>query len=188
MPTVTKYPQTVTNAGSSTWNNQDNIKTDDTNYADTEGSRNANWDIIASNFGFDIPAGSIINSVSCETVYKLSTTASAWTGTFQMQYNGSIKGSAATTTSEPITDTTWTKTTNNGTWTVDELNNALAQVLFRVRRTSNTACTYYVEYISMTVDYQAPDIRIGANDITAAYIGTNVVSAIYLGTNKMFGT
>ena len=151
MAIVTKYAGAFSTTG--TWTNGANIYANDGVYATTQGSINSNYDIIGSNFGFTIPTGSTINSVTVEAKYKLSTTSSAWTGTLQAQYNGTLRGTAATTTSEPRTDTVWTKSTNNGTWTVDELNNNLAQVLFRVRRTSITACTYSVDYLSMTVDY-----------------------------------
>lgn len=151
MAVVTKYAGAFSTTG--TLIGGANLYADDGLYATTPGSRNANYDIIGKNFGFTIPAGSTINSVTVEAEYKLSTTASAWTGTLQAQYDGTLRGTAATTTSEPLTDTIWTKSTDNGTWTVDELNNNLAQVLFRVRRTSNTACTYSVDYLSMTVDY-----------------------------------
>ena len=156
MAIVTKYAGAFSTTG--TWTNGANIYANDGAYATTAGKRNNNYDIIGSNFGFTIPADSTINSVTIEAEYKLSTAASAWTGTLQAQYNGTLRGTAVTTTSEPLTDTVWTKSTNNGTWTVDELNNNLAQVLFRVRHTSKTACTYSVDYLSMTVDYTPPII------------------------------
>jgi hypothetical protein len=154
MPITTRFASAVSTVG--TWSNATNIYSDDGVYATTAGSRNTNWDIIGSSFGFTIPAGSTINSVTCEIEYKLSTTASAHTNTLQMQYNGSLKGTAVTSTAEPTTDTKWTKSTNNGTWTVTELNNNLTQVLWRVRRTSNTACTYSIDYMTVTVDYTEP--------------------------------
>lgn len=158
MAIVTKYAGAFSTSSGSTWIDGANIYANDGNYATTAGYRDADWDIIGKSFGFSIPTGATINSVTVEAKYKLSTTSSAWRGTLQAQYNDTLRGAAVATTREPQTDTIWTKSTNNGTWTVDELNSDLAQVLFRVRRTSNTACTYSVDYLSMTVDYTPPII------------------------------
>ncbi len=156
MATVTRYPAAFSSSPGSTWVDGSNIFADDGAYATTAGSRNSNWDIVGAAFGFSIPAESIINNVTTEAKYKLSTAASAWTGTLQAQYNGTLKGTAATSTSEPTVDTVWTKSTLNGAWTGEELNSDQTQVLFRVRRTSNTACIYSLDYLSLTVDYTPP--------------------------------
>ena len=150
MPIVTKFPSAV--SVTDTWAGTTNIYVDNGTYASTGGTRNGNADIVGSSFGFAIPSGATINSVLVEVEYKLSTTASASTLTLQAQYNGSLMGTASTTTSEPTTDTIW-NTSNTGSWTAEELNSDLLEVLFRVRRTSNTACTYSVDYLSVTVDY-----------------------------------
>ena len=97
MAIVTKYAGAFSTTG--TWTNGANIYANDGAYATTAGKRNNNYDIIGSNFGFTIPEGSTINSVTVEAEYKLSTAASAWTGTLQAQYNGTLRGTAETTTS-----------------------------------------------------------------------------------------
>ena len=152
MATIKLYPSVISTVNG-TWTNPDNAKGDDGVYAVVAGSRNTNIDIIGSDFTNSIPAGSTINSVVAEVEYKLSTTASAWTGTLQAQKAGTLSGTAITTTTEPTTDTVWTNSTT-GTWSYADLANA--QVLLRIRQTSNTACNYSVDYLAITVDYTIP--------------------------------
>lgn len=154
MATVKLYPSTITTVLS--WKNPDNAKADDGVYATTNGTRNSNHELNATGFAHSIPQGSIINSVTLEVQYKLSTTASAWTGSLIPMRNGTVdNGNAITTTTEPTTDTVW-KNTTTGTWTLSEIETA--GVLFRVRRSSNTACTYSVDYLAIIVDYTEPTI------------------------------
>ena len=162
MPSVKLYPSTISRVLA--WTTQDNAKADDGAYAVTAGALNSNHDLRGSGFAHSIPAGSTINSIVAEVQYKLSTTASAWTGTLQAQKNGTLSGTAATTTAEPTTDTVLTNA-NTGAWTYADLANL--QVLFRVRRTSSTGCNYSVDYIAVTVDYTEPTYNFsGSGSVT----------------------
>lgn len=151
MPILKIYPTTITTSSGSSWTTPNNAKANDSAYAITPGSRNNNWDIIGTAFDYSsIPAGSTINSITVEVEYKLSRTASAATLTLQAQKSTTLSGTAATSTAEPTTDTVWTNS-NTGTWTYADLTNL--RVLFRVRRTSSTACNYSIDYIAANVDY-----------------------------------
>lgn len=155
MPSVKIYPSVITTVLA--WTNPNNAKSDDGLYAVTAGTRNSNHDLIAS--GFTMPSGTI-NSVRAEVQYKLSTTASAWTGTLQVQDGATLSGTATTITAEPTVDTIATAT--GGT--------ALAnpKVLFRVRRSSTTTCNYSVDYIALIVDYTEANYNFsGSGTVTA---------------------
>lgn len=149
--TVPKYG-TAVDSSDGTWVNPNNIKAADTSWTTTAGSLNADWDLVVSGFGFAIPAGSVINSVSIEMVYKLSTAASSSTISMFAAYKGTKRGTAWTSTAKPTADT-WVYTFGCGTWTVDQLNSADAQIYIRVRRTSSTACTFSFNYALMSVTY-----------------------------------
>lgn len=156
MAIETKLGTAQSVSSGSSWTTPENILADEATeaYAVTAGSRNANWDIIVSGFGFNIPSNSTINSITLETVYKLSTTSSAGTISMFAQYDGAARGTGWSSTAEPLTDTPAT-TTDVGALTIAELNSSLFQVVARVRRTSNTACNYSFAYIKVTVDWSA---------------------------------
>ena len=155
MPSVKIYPSVITTVLA--WTNPNNAKSDDGLYAVTAGTRNSNHDLIAS--GFTMPSGTI-NSVRAEVQYKLSTTAAAWTGTLQVQDGGTLSGTATTITAEHAVDTIATAT--GGTSLTDP------KVLFRVRRTSTTACNYSVDYIALIVDYTEASYNFsGSGAVTA---------------------
>jgi hypothetical protein len=158
MPTITKFGSAYAVSSGAVWTTPTNIYADDSAYAITAGSRNTNWDLIVSGFNFSIPSNAIINSVTFNMEYKLSTTASASSITFISQYNGAVRGTNWSSTTEPTTDTPITKT-DNGAWTVAELNSSLLQAVLRVNRTSNTACNYSFDYVSITVDYTVPVVN-----------------------------
>ena len=153
MPSIKLYPSVITTVLA--WTNPNNAKLDDGVYATTGGTRNSNHDLIASSFSHFIPAGATINSVTVEVQYKLSTASSASTLTLQAQKSGVLSGTARAITTEPLTDTVLTNA-NTGTWSVADLANA--RVLFRVRRTSNTACTYSVDYIAISFARYGTDL------------------------------
>lgn len=154
MATVKLFPSANSISSGSTWTNPQNIYADDGVYAVTPGARNANWDIIGQSFGANIPAGATINSVTIEAQYRLSTTASASTLSMFAQYIGTQRGTSWDSTAEPTVDTIVTHV-NTGTWTAEELNSGF-EILFRVRRTSNTACDYLIDYLAVTIDYTEP--------------------------------
>ena len=154
---ITRYPSTYTIV-SGTWNNPQNAYTNDGIYMVTPGARNTNWEIRFYGFGFNIPAGAIINSVVWEMEYKLSTTASSGTITFLSKYNGTTRGTNWVSSSEPLTDTLVTST-DNGAWTAEELNSNLCEANIIVRRGSNTACDYSFDFVRITVDYSLPSLN-----------------------------
>jgi hypothetical protein len=153
MATVKLYPSgTILTVG--TWTDADNVKADDGIYAVTAGSRNSDWSIRCTSVSHSIPAGSTINGVEVEVKFKLSTTASASTLTLRALKSDIQVGTGASRNDEPTTDTVWINS-NTGVWTLADIENA--GVLFIVRRTSNTACNYSVDYLAITVDYTPPN-------------------------------
>lgn len=174
MPIDKLYPSNVSTVGS--WFNPENIKANDNANAQTSGERNTVYEIVGSSFNKIslIPSTSIINSVTAEVEYKLSTTSSAWVGTLQAQKSGTISGTAETTTSESTAYNIWTNS-NTGTWTYDDLSNA--EVVFKVKRTSNTSCIYYVDYIALNVDYTVPTVDYNYSGSVSESLGDN--NAIY---------
>lgn len=183
MPSVKLYPSIISTVLS--WTTPDNAKADDGAYAVTAGTRNSNHDLIGSGFVHSIPAGSTINSVVAEVQYKLSTASSAWTGTLQAQIIGTLSGTATTITAEPTTDTV--ATANGGSIAYADLANL--EVLFRVRRTSNTACNYSVDYLAVTVDYTEPSYNFsGSGAVTGAGSTTGTGNKQASGTGVTTGT
>ena len=161
MATVKLFPSANSISSGSTWTNPQNLYADDGVYAVTPGARNANWDIFGQSFGANIPVGAIINSVIIEAQYRLSTTASASTLSMFAQKSGVQEGTAWSSGSEPTTDTIVTHA-DTGTWTAEELNSGF-EILFRVRRTSNTACNYSIDYLAVTIDYTEPTYDFNGN-------------------------
>jgi hypothetical protein len=154
MTIITKYPGLVSTVNS--WADPDNIKADDGVYATTHGALNTNYDIIGSNFGFAIPTGSTINSITCEVQYKMASNASGYTGTLQMQYDGTLLGTSESRTTENTSDYIWVKSSNNGSPTVQQINNDLFQCLFRIYRRYSTDMVYSVDFMRVTIDYTEP--------------------------------
>lgn len=114
---------------------------------------------ITTDYGFpafttsDIPDGSVINSVTVEIRYKSSTTGS--TGAvigLQINKNGTLLGSESTFGMN-TSDQTVTKA--DSSLVVADLRNAnqLKARLRGFRSTSNTAITWSVDYVRVTVDY-----------------------------------
>lgn len=176
MAIIKLYPSSISTVRA--WTNANNALTDDSVYATTNGTRNSNHDIIGSGFDLSsIPDGSTINSVALEVKYKLSTTSSTWTGTLSAVKNGSLdNGTAITTTTEPTVNTVW-RNTGTGSYTKDTL--AQLEVLFRVRRSSFTSCTYSVDYLAIEVDYTVPvpetvNINVPVSIVTAQSLAPDI--------------
>ena len=109
--------------------------------------------------------------------YKLSTTASAATISLWAAYAGTQRGTTWSSTAEPTVDTI-ASTTDTGTWTVAELNSSSLQVTARVRRTSNTACTYSFDYLAVEVTYTIDvDLPAIAGDATGAAETATITTA-----------
>lgn len=135
------------------WTNPGNVYADDNTYATAAPGKNSTVSMTASGFGFDIPPGAEILSVTIEGEYRVSTTASNATYRMQARYNGTARGTQYSDASEPTSDTIRTDN-NTGTWTAQELNSSLLQVqVDAVRGNSNTAVTFYLDYVAVTVEY-----------------------------------
>lgn len=140
---------------------------------------------------FDIPADSIINTVTLYMEYK-ATYASVTLGIGMQMYNSaSARGTVATFTTHSGTDADVSSTTT-GTWTVADLNGSAVRALINGSR-NNTAnpSNVGVDSVWVIVDYNAPafvyNLKQGANQINAVYVGSSNSSAVYLGSNKIFG-
>lgn len=137
------------------WTNPTNAYTDDGVYATCAPAKSTS---ITTDYGFPslgIPALSTITSVTFEFQYKSSTTSS--TGAvigLQGNNNGSLMGTESTF-GMVLADTIQTKQYTTGLPTVAQLN-AANTVKARVRgfrSTSNTAITWSVDYVKITVVY-----------------------------------
>ena len=137
------------------WTNPTNAYADDAVYATAAPAKSTS---ITTDYGFPslaIPALSSLTSVTFEFQFKSSTTSS--TGAvigLQGNDNGSLMGSESTF-GMSLTDVTQTKQYTTSLPTVTELNTANT-VKARVRgfrSTSNTAITWSVDYVKITVVY-----------------------------------
>jgi hypothetical protein len=177
MATVSKFANSnaVVTTG---WTNPTNAYSDDGVYATALPAKNAS---VTSDYGFanftttDIPTGSIINSVTLEIQYKASVTTS--TGSvmgLQGVDNGTLADTEATG-GMVTTDTLLTRTVSGVT--LADLAAGLVKARVRGGRTSsNTAITWSVDYVKITVDWSTPPPQ---QDITAAG---------GIGTAEAFGT
>ena len=155
MATVSKFANanTVVTTG---WTSPTSGYTDDAAYATAAPAKSTS---ITSDYGFaafatsELPE-SLINSVTFEIQYKSNTTAS--TGAvigLQGNNNGSLLGSE-TTFGMNLSDQTVTKQYTSGISRVDLLNaNFIKSRVRGFRSTSNTAITWSVDYVKITVDY-----------------------------------
>lgn len=182
MATQVKYAQS--NAVITTgWTNPTYVYVDDTNFATAAPAKSASVVSDFYNFGFTIPDGAIINSITVETNWYVSTTASIATLSAQAVKNTTLMGTALTNNTEPTVETKQTFTTV-GTWTVAELNDNTTTG-FKIRLTgtrgnSTTAFTGYVDYLKVTVDYTA--VTTGITTLTGSGDIYPIGSVIKVGT------
>ena len=152
MAISTKFPQS--NAVITTgWTNPTNAynDADSSAYATCAPGKNASVVTDYYNFGFDIPTGSTINSVTIEFEYKASTASSNGVIELQSILNTTLRGTAISGNQAATSDTI-ASSSNTGTWTVSELNNNGQTTGFKIRLTgsrgnSNTAVTRSVDYV-----------------------------------------
>jgi len=155
--TVSKFANAFT-AVAGTWTNPGNAYADDGVYATAAPGKNAS---ITIDFGFpaflpaEIPAGSKINSVTVEFQFKSDTTGSTG-ATIGVQVNdgGTLLGTESLW-SMGTSDLTTTKGDSSGAVTLADLqlpNNVRARVRAS-RSSSNTAITWSLDYVKLTVDY-----------------------------------
>jgi hypothetical protein len=155
MASVTRYPS-ANNGG---WDSNESYGyADDGSYASTAPGTNSTESVEYGNFGFDslIPDGSVINSVTIESQWYLSTTASNATFRLAALVSNVLKGSEHTDTSEPTSD----KNTSYGvsaTWSRADLLDGTFEVRVGAQRgTGATGYTMYLDYVRVIVDYTAP--------------------------------
>lgn len=160
MSTATAFGSSNTTVGS--WSPTGNIYASDGSYVVTPGSKDNNYDMIVTGFGFSLPSDAIINSVSLEMGYYVSSSYSAATiSMFIRDSSDTTRGDVWSSTAEPLS-VTYPNYNTNGTWTYSELN-AGCKAVIRVRRTSTTSCNYYFDYIKVIVDYTPPAAPISVN-------------------------
>lgn len=155
MAVVTFYPS----ANTGDWTNGGNTYGNDGVYAQCIPAKYATITHYVYDFGFNIPNGSTINSITLSVERKLSTTGSNGSFYFSALKNNTVVGTEFVTSLEPTTDTVYS-TTAVGTWSVSELN-AGGDTGFKVyfkeyRGSSSTTKVAYVDFVSVTVDYTEP--------------------------------
>lgn len=151
MTVITRYPTSNT-VSATGWTLPINAYADDSAYTTCAPSKNGTVGSYFGGFNFsDIGANDTINSVTIEFEYHVSTTSSVatlrtsgWDGTTQI-------GDILYHTAEPTTDLQRTLVIPA---TVAQLQSANFRILEEgVRGSSNTAVTFYLDYVRVTVDY-----------------------------------
>lgn len=125
---------------------------DSTTYAQINLTRNANAvTSIYYNFGFNIPSGATITSVTCSCKCLINTTNSSriTTRTAQLYAGSTAKGS----TYNISNSTTAFSISTGNSWTAAEVNNMKIR-FYVVRGTSNTTSSYYIRFYGATVTVQ----------------------------------
>ena len=149
-----KYPH----SNSGDWVNPENAYADNDTYASADTSTDYihlyhTW----YNFGFSIPSGSTINSITVNIRHKDGGGVARVLNIFTLKNNENVGDSNAHYAGETTSEITTTKT-DNGTWTAEELNlNDLTG--FAIKLDAYSAIynmITYVDYISVEVDYTLP--------------------------------
>lgn len=156
------YPSTVTgNTGSGTdWAGTTNLGSDNGSYAtatDIIGLGGTSKNLIATNFGFSVPAGSTINGIVVEVDRKASTGTTLTDLRVQLMSAGSLVGNnKATVVQYGTTDQTVPYGGTSDVWgwspTASLINASTFGVQFAVTATSFMA-TASVDFIRITVHY-----------------------------------
>lgn len=182
MTVVSKYASsnTVVTTG---WTNPTNAYADDTSFATAAPGKNSS---VTSDFGFasfttsDIPDGSVINSVTLTFLYKSSTTGSTGAGIGLACYsNGGLVGTESTY-GMSLSEVTQSKDYSTVP-SLDDLRTAgyLEARVRGYRTSSNTAITWSVDYVQITVDYTytpPQDYQLTAGDAVSS-LSESVVGA-----------
>jgi hypothetical protein len=179
LATVQKFANANTASTGAGFTNPINAYADDGSYATCAPGKNGG---IGSDYGFpafatqDIPDGATINSAAVEIQYKSSTTGSAG-ATMRLQLeNGTLLG-AEQSGGMSTSDTTLTHSVASGI-ALDDLRNAngvQARVTGR-RGNSNTAITWSVDYVRLTVDYTPAVVGAGTAGLVLGASGAGVVA------------
>jgi hypothetical protein len=156
MPTISKFAAYHTPITTG-YTNPSNAYADDGVYATAAPGRNAQ---VSAYFGFpafasdEIPDGAIINSVTTEFEYHVSTTASIAIQYWQTFVGTTGLGTEQSDDTEPLMDVVKTHTVTSGI-TLSDLRtaNKVRMRLRSARGNSNTAVTFYIDYVKITIDY-----------------------------------
>jgi hypothetical protein len=177
MPTISKFAAYHTPITTG-YTNPSNAYADDGVYATAAPAKNAE---VSAYFGFpafttdEIPDGATINSVTTEFEYRVSTTASIATQYWQTFKGTTGLGTEQSDASEPLTDVIKTHQVTTGITLTDlRTDNNVRMRLRSVRGNSNTAVTFYIDYVKITVDYTVPSFVYGS----AVLSGIGALSAI----------
>jgi len=177
MATISKYAAYHT-AITTGYTNPSNAYADDGVYATAAPAKNAQ---VSAYFGFpafttdDIPNGSTINSVTTEFEYHVSTTASIATQYWQTFKGTTGLGTEQSDASEPTSDVVKThQVTSDITLSDLRTANTVRMRLRSARGNSNTAVTFYIDYVKITVDYTVPNFIYGS----AVLSGVGTLSGI----------
>lgn len=153
MATLTRYPTSAT-AG---WTNPLNADADEPNvYATAAPGKNGTTSSDYGGFGFNglIPAGSVINSVTVEVEWKVSTTASVATLGAQAVVGGAAVGSELVNSAEPTVDTLQSFTVPG--LTAASFDGSFVVRIRATRGNTNTGFTASLDFVRVTVDYTPP--------------------------------
>ena len=157
MATVSKYASyhTVISGG---YTDYTNAYADDGVYATAAPAKSSAKSAYWGFAGFstdDIPDGATINSVAIEHEFKVSTKDSNATEYYRVYVNTTTKGDAEQKdNTEPLSDTIVTHTVTSGISLSDLRNNNSVRLRTRSKRgASDTAVTFYIDYVKITVDY-----------------------------------
>ena len=165
MATVTRYATSYVTGNA--WTNPGNAYADDNVYATAAPAKNGTTSGQWSGFGFTsaIPSGSTINAVTVEFGYYVSTTSSIATVGSQLYSGGVAKGAEYTDTAEPTSEVTRSYAVSG--LTLSDLADANLAIQVRASRgSSNTAVTFYLDFVRVAVDYSPPPVT-GAVAISA---------------------
>lgn len=149
----------------------------------------------------EIPAGSTINSVSVKVQWKESTTSSIATlqsTMFADNGSGSPDQATALSASPGVQRdsahevTVDTDDTYSATPSLAQLQQGVWVRVQALRGNSNTACTFSLEYIQVTVDYTAPATNVALNQAsetdTAQALGKKKIRALAQAHGTLTGT
>lgn len=192
MATTAKLPSAHTAVSSTGWPTNTAYVWDEpitgATYASCAPAKNGTNSGDFTGFGFDsaIPAGSTINSVTIDGIWRVSSVASIETLGVQAFVGGSGQGTELTKDDFAAANTDYTFSHGVTGLTRDNLLNANFAVRMRASRgNTNTSYTAYLKYVRVTVDYTegAPEARSGtATSVTAVgalgtATGTRTVSS-----------
>lgn len=178
MPSATKFANanTVVTTG---WTSSANAYADDSAYATALPAKNAS---VTSDFGVpafttsDIPDGSSIDSVTAEIQYKASVTTSTG-AVIGLQLKNTSLLSTEATAGMVLTDTLLTKQVTSGIALADlRIANQVQARVRGFRSSSNTAITWSVDYVKITVAYTLGITGTGSIGFVLGASGTGTVA------------